>query len=123
MNFLLLLAAAGFRSGAAPVVTSMAVFCGGYTTTTVASTDLYSYIGNTVSPGTNLTTVMQGLAATGTSTFGLFGGGAGLSAATFKYTYSGNTVAAGTNLGTARQYLAAAGNATTGIFIHILEIP
>ena len=84
----------------------------------VNTTQKYKYLSNIVSSGTVLGLAIYGLAATGNSTVGIFGGGYSdtYSNYTDKYTYSDDTRVAGTLLGLARSGLAATGNSTVGIF-------
>ena len=78
--------------------------------------DKYTYSGDTVAAGTSLGTARSGLAATGNTTVGIFGGGYTTVnvAVADKYTYSGDTRVAGTSLGTARRGLAATSSSLGG---------
>ena len=79
-----------------------------------ATTNVYTYSGNTVVAGTALTANLAYGAAAGTSTLGVFALGSNATA-TNVYTYSGNTVVAGTALTANLDYGAAAGNYNGGL--------
>ena len=91
------------------------LFGGGNSTTNY--TDKYTYAGDTVVAGTVLGLARNGLAATGNSTEGIFGGGATSVRTTYtdKYTYAADTVVAGTVLGDARYMLAACTSTANGL--------
>ena len=101
-------------------------FGGGYDGTNPRSTmDKVTYSSDTTAavPGAPLSVARHGVAATGSSTAGYFGGGGGLGAAPGystmdKVTYSSDTTAAvpGARLSVARGWLAATGNSTAGYF-------
>ena len=85
---------------------------------TLSTTCIYNYSENTTVTGMNLTYNAWGLAATGNSTEGVFGGGnnGGPLYTTCIYNYSANTTVAGTNLTYATEWLDATGNSTEGVF-------
>ena len=94
---------------------TLGVFALGNNTTI---TNVYTYSGNTVVAGTALTATVNGGAAAGTSTIGVFALGnttPTTTTTTNVYTYSGNTVVAGTALTAAVNGGAAAGNYNGGL--------
>jgi hypothetical protein len=99
------------------------VFGGGVSSTdvTYATTDIYTYSNNTTATGTNLRNTEYGVAATGTATYGVFGGGFLGTANSYIqtidiYNYSTNARTTGGSLSAAVSTAAAAGNTTLGIF-------
>ena len=99
-----------------------AIFAGGAGGSggSVAITELFKYINDTISPGTNLLLGTYAAAGVGTNTFGLVSAGYNNTALavanTSKYLYSNNTVIGGTNLQTPRYQLSAVGSTQAGIF-------
>jgi hypothetical protein len=98
----------------------------GFPTPVVSTMDKVTYSSDTtaVVPGAALSSARFGVAATGNSTAGYFGGGSNsgfpisVVSTMNKVTYSSDTTAAvpGANLSAARYYLAATGNSTNGYF-------
>lgn len=82
----------------------------------VTQVAIFTFSGNSTTPGTSLDIARHGCAAVGNATRGVWGGGIGTTNTTSVYTYSGNTVAAGGSLVAALGENAAAGNSTVGVF-------
>lgn len=110
---------------AAASTANVAVFSGGAagsssSPTYIASTDLYTFSSNAVSPGTNLPTATANMAAAGNTTVAVFAGGnystSFTTAQSSVYVYASNTWISGSTLGQARQQLSAGGNSTGGVF-------
>lgn len=91
------------------------IICRGGASPGTALTLKYTYVGDTMVPGTNLLANAFRGGAVGTLTFALIGLG-NSSAATNTYTYAGDAVASATALSTTIFNAAAAGNGTEGVF-------
>ena len=83
-------------------------------------TDKYTYLIDSVVPGTVLGTGRNELAGAGTAFVGIFAGGANNSHVNIdtseKYTYANDTVVYGGNLQVARRWLSASSNPTVGLY-------
>lgn len=96
------------------------LFCGGFTSTYIASTIKYTYQGNTVAAGAALGTPLAAAAGVGNNTLGIIGAGSqssGVTNTTYTniYTYGTNVVTPGVVLGMARSGSAGVGIAAYGI--------
>jgi hypothetical protein len=84
-------------------------------------TDKYTYLTDTVNPGTLLGTGRNEHAGCGTAFVGIFAGGANddhaVVATSEKYTYANDAITAGGNLTVARRWIAASSNPYTGIYV------
>ena len=99
--------------GAPAMLGTLGIFALGHSATT--ATNQYTYATGAVVAGTVLTAGLEGGAAAGTSTLGIFALGGG-STATNQYTYATGAVVAGTALLTVGlDYGAAAGNYNGGL--------
>ena len=91
---------------------------GGYET---ATSEKYTYSGNTIVAGANLIPGVYLLGAAGNANVGIFAGGCHAStgailSSTTRYLYSADTTTSGGNLSKMRYQLAGIGNASLGIF-------
>lgn len=95
------------------------IICRGGSPTGTALTLKYTYTGDTMVNGSNLTatTLRGGMAGTATLAIIALGGDSGASPNTNRYTYAGDTTAVATNLSTSVRDASACGNGTVGVFV------
>ena len=102
------------------VVAPLAIFAGGFTTTTVGISDKYTYSTNAVAVGASLSAARRNLAAASDAIVGIFGGGySGAtvnSVATDRYTYITDVFVSGNSLSPAKSNHAATGGPDYALF-------